>query len=243
MNPTRRRASLGRLDGWSPPMRTSPASQPASPTRQRTSVDLPAPFGPSSPVTPGRSSKLTSRTAVRDPYDLVRWDTDTSGMAAPVPPTVGGTGAAPASLGPVSISFVNAMEVTGTSPPSVFGSLLAVEVPVPADAARAQTEPESVTGLVLTGGRLEHTVDGGELVVVRVDASAAGGGGPLVAGERGLEDPQPIGEQGLEGVLVLVHLVVELLDPVVAADVLPREGDALVTKGAGRLVAVVDAAE
>ena len=44
-----------------------------SPTMIRIVVDLPAPFGPRKPVTrPGRAAKLTSSTAVKPPYFLVR---------------------------------------------------------------------------------------------------------------------------------------------------------------------------
>src|SRR5215203_3858105 len=40
-------------------------------------VDLPAPFGPSSPVTPGPTWKETSATATTSPYHLARLVTST----------------------------------------------------------------------------------------------------------------------------------------------------------------------
>ena len=67
MNPMFRRPAIGRRARSWPATRTSPSSHPAIPARQVIRLLLPAPLGPSRPVTPGRSAKLTSRTAFHDP--------------------------------------------------------------------------------------------------------------------------------------------------------------------------------
>ena len=53
--------------GSRPSTRTVPFDGRASPQSMRNIVDLPAPFGPSSAVTPGPTSKLTSETATSGP--------------------------------------------------------------------------------------------------------------------------------------------------------------------------------
>ena len=53
--------------GILPSTRTVPADGRASPQSIRSIVDFPAPFGPSSAVTPGPISKLTSDTATSAP--------------------------------------------------------------------------------------------------------------------------------------------------------------------------------
>ncbi len=53
--------------GSRPRMRTVPWDGRASPQSMRSMVDLPAPFGPSSAVTPAPTSKLTSDTATSAP--------------------------------------------------------------------------------------------------------------------------------------------------------------------------------
>jgi hypothetical protein len=56
-------------------MVASPVVAGVSPTMIRMVVDLPAPLGPRKPVTrPGWAVKVTSSTALKSPYVLVRWE-------------------------------------------------------------------------------------------------------------------------------------------------------------------------
>src|SRR4051812_28382424 len=66
-------AVLRSWTGW-PSMRISPSNEPCGwmPPSTLMSVDLPAPFSPHSAwISPGRSSKLTSRSATTPPKRLV----------------------------------------------------------------------------------------------------------------------------------------------------------------------------
>src|SRR5689334_16753781 len=53
-----------------PRMRTVPFDGAMSPEMRFSMVDLPAPFGPSSPVTPGPMPHVMSETATMSPYHL-----------------------------------------------------------------------------------------------------------------------------------------------------------------------------
>src|SRR5262249_21915282 len=66
--------------GW-PSTRTSPAFGSNCPSTQLNSVDFPEPFGPMIPrISPSRTSKDTSLTAVMPPNDLRRLDTSSTAL-------------------------------------------------------------------------------------------------------------------------------------------------------------------
>ncbi len=67
MKPSNLRAARGLRATSASPMRIEPASHAAIPAMQVIRLDLPAPFGPSSPVMPGPSVNDTSSTAIRAP--------------------------------------------------------------------------------------------------------------------------------------------------------------------------------
>ena len=70
IHPTMRRTPAGSATGSSPPMRSTPASGAKSDASMSSSVVLPEPFGPTSPVTaPARASRVTSRTACTLPNE------------------------------------------------------------------------------------------------------------------------------------------------------------------------------
>src|SRR5262245_14989219 len=69
MSPIDRATPVSAL-GSRPRTRTTPLDGRARPQSMRNIVDLPAPFGPSSAVTPGPTSKLTSETATSAPNHL-----------------------------------------------------------------------------------------------------------------------------------------------------------------------------
>src|SRR3977135_2849097 len=69
----RRRASRGWVTTLTPSMKASPTSGAMTVYKMRSVVDLPAPFGPSSPVMrPSAARKLTSRTAGTRPKCFLR---------------------------------------------------------------------------------------------------------------------------------------------------------------------------
>src|SRR5665811_838062 len=62
----------GRVRGSTPRRRTNPSEGRTRPVSMRSNVVLPAPFGPSRPVTPGPKPQLTSETATFCPNHLER---------------------------------------------------------------------------------------------------------------------------------------------------------------------------
>ena len=63
-------------------MVASPVVAGVSPTMIRMVVDLPAPLGPRKPVTrPCWAVNVTSSTARKAPYVLVRWETEIMGIS------------------------------------------------------------------------------------------------------------------------------------------------------------------
>ncbi len=64
MYPTRPRIAAPSLAGLRPNTRASPATGVSSPSRILINVDLPAPFAPTSPMTPGSTATLSESSAV-----------------------------------------------------------------------------------------------------------------------------------------------------------------------------------
>jgi len=80
--PQRRAASRGVCTALRPSMSASPASGRSTVYSMRSVVDLPAPFGPRSPVMrPSAARKLTSRTAATAPN---RFDSPRASITAAV---------------------------------------------------------------------------------------------------------------------------------------------------------------
>ena len=85
----------GRRQASAPSTRTRPADGARSPAMRWSSVDLPAPFGPSRPVTPGPRPNEMSLTATTLPYQRETWSTSRAGRrdgARPREPTAAGSG-------------------------------------------------------------------------------------------------------------------------------------------------------
>src|SRR4051812_15227545 len=77
------RPGLGRSEKSRPETRAVPDVGGVKPTMTRMVVDLPAPLGPRNPVTrPASAVKVTSSTAVKAPYLLVRESTVIMGRAS-----------------------------------------------------------------------------------------------------------------------------------------------------------------
>src|SRR6185369_3719423 len=74
-------STRGLANGDSPKTRTRPWLGSIWPVSRRSSVDLPAPFGPSSPVTPGRNSSETSFRPITGPYQCDTRESSTVGGA------------------------------------------------------------------------------------------------------------------------------------------------------------------
>src|SRR5215212_3823192 len=80
------RYSIGSLAIGRPNSSTSPWEGCSSPQMALRVVLLPAPLGPSSPVTPGRSSNDRSATATTSPYHLENRRNSTTGGLLMSPP-------------------------------------------------------------------------------------------------------------------------------------------------------------
>ena len=84
--PTSVRGVVNDRYGW-PPISADPASGASSPSTMRIVVDLPAPLGPTNPVTwPGLTVKVRSSTATVPPY---RFRRPATSMAARMAETLG----------------------------------------------------------------------------------------------------------------------------------------------------------
>src|SRR6185369_17395203 len=70
----------GRPQAGSPITRTRPADGARSPAIRWRRVDLPAPFGPSRPVTPAPRANEMSLTATTLPYQRETWSTSTTAV-------------------------------------------------------------------------------------------------------------------------------------------------------------------
>src|SRR6476646_6093871 len=82
----------GRFQAVWPWTRTDPAEGSSSPAIRWRSVDLPAPFGPRRPVTPGPSPNEMSLTATTLPYQRATWLTSRAATTGEVAGGAAGIG-------------------------------------------------------------------------------------------------------------------------------------------------------
>ena len=80
----------GRFQAVAPSTRTRPADGASRPAMRCRSVDLPAPLGPSSPVTPAPRANEMSLTATTLPYQRETWSTSSAGVTPGGAVTAGG---------------------------------------------------------------------------------------------------------------------------------------------------------
>src|ERR1051326_6061025 len=93
ITPIHRRTSFGFFETSYPAIRVVPAVIGMSVVIMRISVDLPAPFGPSSPkISSSATWNVTPSTAVKSPYFLTMSRTSMAGVGGPASPPATGFG-------------------------------------------------------------------------------------------------------------------------------------------------------
>src|SRR5207247_10017857 len=108
--------------GPPPATQTRPAEADSRPVTARISVVLPAPLGPSRPVTPGPKEHDSSDSATFGPKNIDRPDTTTVGSGTKAGSSAGSTGGAAAGgSGGVAVTVPPTGSARGARPPTGRG--------------------------------------------------------------------------------------------------------------------------